>query len=652
LGCELVRHFQRFLEKGYLKLGFLVLTLPILGLSLRKSQPSLSLQEIQGLPFGHPIPKSELSCEQVLKLADLGRQKFGGIGAKNIFSSEKAVKIAQVFADKLDPEKMIYTAQEIEELKNLTQIHWSRLVEKSSCEAWQTWLGRIYPKAQQRIAFLVKEFRVAVTEPTQTLQRKKIRSRKYSDFAKTKAEFESRWKTEFNQILSQSSESLIHAYGADLEKLLWDRVEQNFFDRAPEAQGLLAKALLGALDSYSTYFSSVEFEEFYEELKGTASGLGLQLQKVPQGFLVEKVIEDSSAERSHQLHEGDLIEKVDNQDLAGLSFEEAKRIMKGPENTLTQLGILCSHDLKSGSKLKRLDLTLERTQFELEETKINFAWRTGHSQMGKSPKVGVITVPTFYGRGGMGAESAEKSVSEDLRQKMSEELSKEESHLGLVLDLRGNPGGYLEEAVAMGSVFVGSKPMVGVSEDGSTRVLREESAVTSVYQKPLVVLVDQGSASAAEVLSGALKDYQRAVIVGTQRTYGKGTVQKLFHLEDPLLLTENLGSLGTGVLKLTTSVFYSPLGHTPANGGVQADIALRKYQGPGILPNPTQDISPLVDSHLLSELESASAHHSEVIRLLKEKSRERLSESKSHRSDSELDEAVAIVSDLAELSSF
>jgi len=599
--------------------------------------------------FGHPIQKAELSCEQVLKLADWGQKKFGGIGSKDVFSPERAPVVAQVFLEKLDPSRMFFVADDLNSLKKLAQSHWTDLVKESSCEFWQQWLEIQYPKAQQRVARLVKNFKAPKNLVSIPAQENKEVS--YTQFAHSARDLEVRWQKELTQILSESSSSLLKAYNQNITQLLWDRVEQRYFDNYPETRGLLAKALLGGLDSYSTYFSTGEFEEFYEELKGSAAGLGLRLQKIPQGFLVEKVIESSSAQKSKELHEGDIIEKVDEVDLTSLSFEDAKRLLKGPENSKVKLGIECGHK-KESVKNKYSEVTLERSQFELEETKINFSWKTVKQTQSKLEKVAVISVPTFYGRGGMGEGGGEKSVSEDFKQRVTEELLKDTSHLGLVLDLRGNPGGYLEEAVGMGSMFVGSKPIVGVLEEGKTRVLKEETGNLPLYQKPLVVLVDPGSASAAEVLSGALKDYQRASIVGSARTYGKGTVQKRFHLEDPLLFASNSGPLGTGVVKLTTSVFYSPLGHTPANGGVTADIVLNDKNKLAGQVNKIGDILPIVDNDLRLELEKGSESHQSAIQFLSEKSQERVAGAEIKSADNELDEAVAIVSDLADLKTF
>jgi carboxyl-terminal processing protease len=626
-----------------------MVSLTLLGataISFRGTSHGSSLND---LPFGHPIQEAELSCEQVLKLADWGQKKFGGIGSKDVFSPERAPVVAQVFLEKLDPSRMFFVADDLNSLKKLAQSHWTDLVKESSCEFWQQWLEIQYPKAQQRVARLVKNFKGPKNLVSIPAQENKEVS--YTQFAHSARDLEVRWQKELTQILSESSSSLLKAYNQNITQLLWDRVEQRYFDNYPETRGLLAKALLGGLDSYSTYFSTGEFEEFYEELKGSAAGLGLRLQKIPQGFLVEKVIESSSAQKSKELHEGDIIEKVDEVDLTSLSFEDAKRLLKGPENSKVKIGIECGHK-KESVKNKYSEVTLERSQFELEETKINFSWKTVKQTQSKLEKVAVISVPTFYGRGGMGEGGEEKSVSEDFKQRVTEELLKDTSHLGLVLDLRGNPGGYLEEAVGMGSMFVGSKPIVGVLEEGKTRVLKEETGNLPLYQKPLVVLVDPGSASAAEVLSGALKDYQRAIIVGSPRTYGKGTVQKLFHLEDPLLFASNSGPLGTGVVKLTTSVFYSPLGHTPANGGVTADIVLNDKNKLAGQVNKIGDILPIVDNDLRLELEKGSESHQSAIQFLSEKSQERVAGAEIKSADNELDEAVAIVSDLADLKTF
>lgn len=652
MGCDLVRHFGRILKNSSKKLRlsllFLVLGLSCIFFLREKAQIRIS----SALPFGHPIQSAGLSCEQVIKLAQWGSERFGGIGQRDVFKRDRAAKVAQSFLEKLDPYRMLFTNQDLQDLKKMTEAHWDELLDSRTCSPWKNWLEENYPKAQVRVSNWVKNFKAPRGFKPQLEQPTGVGSSDnedgYKQFASSEKELESRWQKELSEILKDNTLPVFNAYQNNITQLIWDRVEQRYFDTAPETHGLMAKAFLAALDKYSTYFSPVEFEDFYEELKGSTAGLGVRLQKVPQGFLIEKVIDDSSAQKSKVLHSGDIIEKVDDVLLSSLPFEEAKQLLKGPEKSKVSLVLNCNHTAKEGTVS---EVVLERTQFDLEESKIAFQWKKIEREGSHSKKIAVVSVPTFYGRGGMGSDGEEKSVSEDFEQRIHEELLKETDHAGLVLDLRGNPGGYLEEAVTMGSFFVGNKPIVGVLEDGSTRVLKAETIAEPIYRKPLVVLVDQSSASAAEVLSGALKDYQRAVIVGSSRTYGKGTVQKLFNLEDPLLFSSSSENLGAGVLKLTTSVFYSPLGHTPANGGIVSDIKLRdKEVSQKTLP--TDEISPIVDPEMKKELEIASAKHQEVVRILNEKSHERTADLKTLDSNKELAEAIEIASDLSDLQTF
>ena len=143
-----------------------------------------------------------------------------------------------------------------------------------------------------------------------------------------------------------------------------------------------------------------------------------------------------------------------------------------------------------------------------------------------------------------------------------------------MIDLRGNPGGYLEEAVAIAGFFLGSRPIVGVKDNSELRILKSELNVTPIYTGPLLVAIDEETASAGEVLASVLKDYQRAILVGAAASFGKGSVQKLFQLDDPFL--DLKVNEKTGVMKLTTSVFFSPLGHSPSNGGVTSHVVLSR----------------------------------------------------------------------------
>ncbi|MFM8313689.1 MAG: hypothetical protein ACKOA8_05335, partial [Deltaproteobacteria bacterium] len=150
-----VGSFKKLMVKYRLGLLFVGLLISMVFCLAPKPYPV----EVAGLPFGHPILKPELSCEQVLKLAEWGRKKYGGLGQTDLFSFKQASRVAEIFADKLDPNRMLITASELEQLKAVTQLKWNRLTQKADCEPWQQWLENRYPKSQQRIALWLKKYK-------------------------------------------------------------------------------------------------------------------------------------------------------------------------------------------------------------------------------------------------------------------------------------------------------------------------------------------------------------------------------------------------------------------------------------------------------------------------------------------------------------
>ena len=238
---------------------------------------------------------------------------------------------------------------------------------------------------------------------------------------------------------------------------------------------------------------------------------------------------------------------------------------------------------------------MERRSDVYREQKVASQWLSS----GAKKRIALISIPSFYGRGGLGEkEEVSSSSSEDFQKELLK-LTKSSAPLdALVIDLRGNPGGYLEEAVAIAGFFLGSKPIVGVKDNSELRILKSEFNVTPIYTGPLLVAIDEETASAGEVLASALKDYQRAVLVGAAASFGKGSVQKLFQLNDPFLDLQV--NEKTGVMKLTTSVFFSPLGHSPSNGGVTSHVVLSsatpKKSSPSFYKNQkVAEEQPLLD---------------------------------------------------------
>lgn len=611
--------------------SFVLVTVGLVLLALSNHQGSFRSPK-----FSSSVSPS-LRCQEVLKIALWGMSKHGGSTLGKLDDAKTAEKALQLFVEKIDPYKILFTNAEVDSFKATGRKKWQSLIHDQSCGYFSAWLESTYPRTTKRLARTVQEgsFAESMILPK---SKKEFTFTKPKTWAADESELKARVIRVGLEILKSTPKSVLSAYKGKLADLVESSLEESAIPEVNASSTVLAKSILGTFDPYTTYLSSSEFEDFYSDLSGGTSGIGIRVRKVPSGLLVEEVLKDSAASRSGKIKKDDVITRVDDVPTDALSYTEAKRLLKGADGTQVKL------ELRAGDAgPKRLELT--RKHFDFEEAKISAK---------KINSVEVVSIPGFYGGVGFTAEGSDvKSSAEDLRQILEELNQKETKPQALVLDLRGNPGGFLEEAVSMASFFVGSQPVVGVVEKEQTRVLKEELQ-TPLYDGKLVVLVDSGTASAAEVLAGALSDLQRAIIVGTPRTYGKGTVQKLFSLDEELLEIGLTQTKGNGVLKLTTSIFYSPMGHSPANGGIKSDLTLpsalmASKEDYGTAPSmAVEEEKPFLDEETVLQLKLKQEMNKGLIDSLKELSASRLkNEPPKMAEDRALVEASSIAADLA-----
>lgn len=535
--------------------GFILFILSVLFLAVHRSGDAT-------LKVTHPLASSDLRCADTIQIFNWSRSRYGGKLTTQIDSPAFQDSVFSTLIEKLDAYHILFTQDEVELLQREGKKHWNALVSKKKCDFADAWIESHWSAAVDRLwktlatAQLPKDYSTKYTSNDENAEVEK----RWTTVAKDEEQLKARVAQLLSEIAAHSQRGLVKAYGEDKRQFFVDRVQELFFDGPVRSHTLLAKALLGAMDPFSTYFPGDEFEEFYNELSGGTSGIGVQVRKVPTGYFVEKVISESAAGKSQQVRKGDVIASIDGVVLKDMAKRVAKNLFSGPADSKVTLGIL-----RDGTKKS---VTLTRSPFAFDEGRI-----TTRILKSDDGEVALIDIPSFYGRAGMHAEREERSSAEDLKAEL-QKLAKRKSPIrAVVLDVRGNPGGYLEEAVTMAGYFIGQRPVVSVVENAGTRVMKEEGA-TPLYKGALVVLSDTGTASASEVLAGALKDYHRALVVGTPRTFGKGSVQKLFHLDDEFMGTGLDAEQGKGVVKLTTSFFYSPMGHSPNNGGVIPHIAL------------------------------------------------------------------------------
>jgi carboxyl-terminal processing protease len=320
--------------------------------------------------------------------------------------------------------------------------------------------------------------------------------------------------------------------------------------------GLLDSFAL-SLDPHSNYFSAEYFEDFRISISLSLEGIGVALAERDGYAVVERIIPGGAADRLEEgLEPKDKIIAVAEEsgepvNIIDMPLREAVSLIRGKKGTKVVLTVL-----RQGATAERFPLTIERDTIDLAEqaAKLRFETRTVD---GRDYKLALIELPSFYGD----SDPSRRQCTDDLERLLHE--VKEAEVDGLLLDLSRNGGGLLEHAVKISGFFLRKGEVVGVENSrGQLQVLSDRDD-RILYAGPLVVHTSRVSASASEILAGALKDYKRAVITGDDHTFGKGTVQTVTPLPP-----------GQGALKITTALFFRPGGKSTQKDGVQADIAI------------------------------------------------------------------------------
>jgi C-terminal peptidase prc len=535
-----------------------------------------------------------LSCESAYKMGEWSLSKTASQKPASLVDGEFARKVLERYVELADPNHILLLQSEVDAFTTQAISDWNRFISKRQCGGFETWFNTHMAQGHARLARLLKAAPLEKTVP------KKLAASVGDDqsfpifrlFPKSEIEISQRLMVWAEALGASANQAQLDAFKGDRRALVEFSMERSLFPDGPTAPvHILARAYINTIDPFSDYFSETEYADFYRDLTGGTSGVGVRVRDVPTGLLVQKVIADSPAGKSKAIASGDTITHVDGKSLAGMDAQKMRHVLEGAEFTPVVL------TLSRAGKPDR-SLRLVRRSFAFEDERVD--WKLVSLRGGSEKKAAVISIPSFYGRGGS-AMVGERSSAEDVENALVQALKSKPS--AVVLDMRGNPGGYLEEAVAMGGLFLGNRPIVAVVEPTMQRVMRDFHA-RAIYTGPLLVMVDEQSASAAEVLAGALKDYGRAVVLGAPRTYGKGSVQRLFHLDTGLV--ELAARDRQGVLKLTTSFFYSPLGKTPAAGGIEPHIRLSaKPRKDSFGPKRHQSAppqQPFVDGATLSDI--------------------------------------------------
>lgn len=295
--------------------------------------------------------------------------------------------------------------------------------------------------------------------------------------------------------------------------------------------------MLTELDPHSSYLPPKSYDEMQEQTQGEFGGLGIEVTSDKGAVKVVAPIEGTPADKAG-VEAGDYIIKIDGEDIQGQSLSDSVEKMRGMVGTKIVVTIYRE------STSKTFDITIVRAKIKI---------RPVRSEL-KADGIGYVRVTTFN-------QATTKDLHKELK-KLTKENKKELS--GLVLDLRNNPGGLLDEAISVSDTFLEQGEIVstkGRIESQNQRVYAK--AGDKLAGKPVVVLINQGSASASEIVAGALQDHGRAVIVGT-KSFGKGSVQTI------------LGLPGGAGIRLTTALYYTPSGRSIQAKGIEPDVEVKQ----------------------------------------------------------------------------
>lgn len=331
-------------------------------------------------------------------------------------------------------------------------------------------------------------------------------------------------------------------------------------------------SLSNAFDPHSSYMSPTTEENFRIQMALQLEGIGAALRQQDGETTVERLVPGGPAEKGKELKVGDKIvgvgQGVDGQiqDVVEMKLDQVVKQIRGKRGTIVRLEVL------SGKEKKTIQITRDRVEMKDSEARAK-VFEAGRKPDGTPYKIGVLDLPSFYMdmAGARNGQADYKNATSDVR-KILEQFNRQGVD-SLVLDLRRNGGGSLPEAISLTGLFIDEGPMVQVKNpDGRVTPHRDDDGGTAVWKKPMIVLISRFSASASEILAGAIQDYKRGLIVGDHSSHGKGTVQSLNDLAE--LLWGNRYGNKLGSLKITMQQFYRPNGDSTQLRGVLSDIEI------------------------------------------------------------------------------
>ncbi|HYM43401.1 MAG TPA: carboxy terminal-processing peptidase [Steroidobacteraceae bacterium] len=475
--------------------------------------------------------------------------------------------VFQRYIEFLDPQHSYLLASDINEF-SAYRYQFDDMIRTGNVDPAYVMFARFQQRNRERMQFALAQLK---TEPDWTVDESFDFDRTHAPWPADAAQLNELWRKRVkNDALSLLLTGKQWPEAAEILRKRYERVLKRI-DQVTSTDVFenLMNAYARAFDPHSSYFSPRSSEEYKIQMSLNYDGIGASLQVVDDYVTIMNIIEGGPAAVAGTLKPNDRITAVGQghegsfTDVIGWRLDDVVQLIRGKAGTSVRLQILAG-GAAPGSPEKTLEFV--RNKITLEAQAAHKEVKTV-ARNGRSYRIGVVTVPGFYqdtdahNAGDENYRSTTRDVAKLLRELKSENID------GLVLDLRGDGGGYLPEATALTGLFIDHGPVVQLRDVSGHLEVLDDPENAPLYGGPLAVLVDRMSASASEIFAGAIQDYHRGLIIG-QTTFGKGTVQNLVPLDrwskEPV----------NGQLTVTIGKFYRVTGESTQHRGVEPDIPL------------------------------------------------------------------------------
>ncbi len=487
--------------------------------------------------------------------------------AQKPLDDEMSAKIFSLYINRLDPAHYYFLAADVAEYRKYETRIDDMLLRgnaKLSLDIFERFKTRLSERLAMMEEFMGEDFDFS-RDANWTLERDEV------PHPETTEEARKIWRTKvkFDLLTLKLGDTSVEDGKERLMKRVRGLWKDYFQFENDDIVSMFLNSMAAAYDPHSSYLAAQDLKNFDISIKLSLEGIGAVLRWEDGYTVVNSIVPGGAAARQGKLKADDRIIAVAQGDQAfesviDMRLNDVVQLIRGKRGTKVGLQIL--RKTKKGVDTLKFIIVRDKIVLKDGEARAQIIEQSSTEEnktAKETHRIGVIKLPSFYVdfNGRRKNPKNFKSSSRDVKKHLEEFV--QEKVDGVILDLRSNGGGGLDEAISMAGLFIGHNPVVIVRQSGGRRVTVHRSRERVVYGGPLLIMLNRYSASASEILAGAMHDYQRAILAGDTTTFGKGTVQNIFQLPE-----------GYGALKVTIAQFYRVSGWSTQNRGVETSLVL------------------------------------------------------------------------------